>query len=42
MASLLRVEGLKIKYHTRDGILTALRDVSFQVNPGEIVGVGGE
>ncbi len=42
MAPLLQVEDLKIKYHTRDGILTALRDVSFQVNPGEIVGVVGE
>lgn len=42
MASLLQVEGLKIKYHTRDGILTAIRDVNFQVNPGEIVGVVGE
>ena len=42
MAPLLQVEGLKIKYHTRDGVLTALRDVSFQVNPREIVGVVGE
>ena len=42
MAPLLQVENLKVKYHTRDGILTAIRDVSFQVDPGEIVGVVGE
>ena len=42
MAPLLQIEDLKVKYHTRDGILTAIRDVSFQVNPGEIVGVVGE
>ena len=42
MPPLLQVENLKVKYHTRDGILTAIRDVSFQVNSGEIVGVVGE
>jgi len=42
MAALLQVEDLKVKYHIREGTLTALRDVSFQVNPGEIVGVVGE
>ena len=42
MAPLLQIEDLKVKYRTRDGILTAIRDVSFQVNPGEIVGVVGE
>ena len=42
MAPLLQIENLKVKYHTRDGILTAIRDVSFQVDPGEIVGVVGE
>ena len=42
MAPLLQIENLKVKYHTRDGILTAIRDVSFHVDPGEIVGVVGE
>ena len=42
MSPLLEVGDLAIKYHTRDGILTAIRDVSFEVNPGEIVGVVGE
>ena len=39
---LLEIQDLAIKYHTRDGVLTALRNVSFDVNPGEIVGVVGE
>ncbi len=39
---LLQVKNLEVKYHTRDGILTAIRDASFDVNPGEIVGVVGE
>jgi peptide/nickel transport system ATP-binding protein len=38
----LQVKHLEIKYHTRDGILTALRNVSFDVAPGEIVGIVGE
>jgi len=42
MTPLLSVEGLEIKYHTREGILTAIRDASFDVNPGEIVGIVGE
>jgi peptide/nickel transport system ATP-binding protein len=39
---LLRVEGLDVCYHIRDGSLPALSDVSFEVQPGEIVGVVGE
>lgn len=42
MAPLLQVNGLEIRYHTRDGILTAIRDASFEINAGEIVGVVGE
>ena len=42
MGPLLSVEGLEIKYHTREGILTAIRNASFDVNPGEIVGIVGE
>lgn len=40
--TLLEVRDLAIKYHTRDGILTAIRGVDFDVHPGEIVGVVGE
>ncbi len=39
---LLRVENLEIKYHTREGILTAIHNASFAVNQAEIVGVVGE
>jgi peptide/nickel transport system ATP-binding protein len=42
MDMLLSVRGLEIKYHTREGVLTAVRDTSFEVNEGEIVGIVGE
>ncbi len=42
MPPILQVQDLEIKYHTREGILTAIRDVSFEVHPAEIVGVVGE
>lgn len=42
MATILKVEGLEIKYHTREGILTAIRNVSFDVQEREIVGIVGE
>jgi peptide/nickel transport system ATP-binding protein len=42
VAPLLAAQGLEIKYHTRDGILTAIRNVSFDVNEREIVGIVGE
>ncbi|MCU0510237.1 MAG: ABC transporter ATP-binding protein [Anaerolineae bacterium] len=41
-APLFEVRDLAIKYHTRDGILTAISGVDFDVHPGEIVGVVGE
>ncbi|MBN1316079.1 MAG: ABC transporter ATP-binding protein [Anaerolineales bacterium] len=40
--TLLQVKDLEIKYHTREGILTALRNVSFEIKVGEIVGIVGE
>jgi oligopeptide/dipeptide ABC transporter ATP-binding protein len=39
---LLTVQGLEVVYHTRDRPLVALSDVSFEVRPGEILGVVGE
>ena len=39
---LLEVEGLEVRYHVQNGALTALSDVSFQVRPGEILGIVGE
>jgi len=42
MAALFQVTDLEIKYHTREGTLTAIRDVSFEVDAGEIVGIVGE
>ncbi len=39
---LLQVRDLEVKYHTREGILTAIRSATFDVQQGEIVGVVGE
>ena len=39
---LLEVEHLRVEFPTRRGTLTALDDVSFDIAPGEILGVVGE
>jgi peptide/nickel transport system ATP-binding protein len=39
---ILQVRDLEIKYHTREGILTAIHNASFDVHKGQIVGVVGE
>lgn len=39
---LLHVENLRIEIPTRHGVLVAVDDVSFEVAPGEILGVVGE
>jgi peptide/nickel transport system ATP-binding protein len=39
---LLRVENLRVELPTRRGILTALDDVSFTIDAGEVLGVVGE
>jgi peptide/nickel transport system ATP-binding protein len=39
---ILQVRHLEVRYHTREGTLTAIRDASFDVNQAEIVGVVGE
>ncbi|WP_138465966.1 ABC transporter ATP-binding protein [Poseidonocella sp. HB161398] len=42
MAPLLKVETLSIAFRTRKGEVQALHEVSFEVAPGEVVGVVGE
>lgn len=39
---ILSVRGLTVEFPTRHGILTALSDVSFDIMPGEVLGVVGE
>ncbi len=39
---ILEVDGLSVRFMTRDGILNAVRDVSFNLYPGESLGVVGE
>ncbi len=40
--NVLKAENLEVCYHTREGILPALRNINFEINKGEIVGVVGE
>lgn len=42
MSALLEVKHLNVEFPTRRGVLTALKDVSFNINSGEILGVVGE
>jgi peptide/nickel transport system ATP-binding protein len=41
-APLLEVEHLRVEFPTRRGTLLALDDVSFSIDPGEVLGVVGE
>ena len=40
--ALLKVEGLATHFHTRDGVVKAVDEVSFSVRKGEILGLVGE
>ncbi|WP_206196768.1 ATP-binding cassette domain-containing protein [Zooshikella ganghwensis] len=40
--ALLEVNNLKIEFPSRHGVAVAVEDVSFEVNPGEILGLVGE
>ena len=41
-APLLQVRNLRVEFPTRRGTLLALDDISFDIAPGEILGVVGE
>ena len=41
-APLLAVEGLRVEFPTRHGTLVAVHDLSFDIAPGEVLGVVGE
>jgi len=42
MAALLDVKNLKVHFHTRNGLVKAVDDVSLSVNPGETLAIVGE
>ncbi len=42
MSALLSVEGLRVDYLTAHAPFTAVRDISFEIRPNEILGLAGE
>jgi peptide/nickel transport system ATP-binding protein len=42
MASLLEVDHLSVDFPTDDGVVHAVRDVSFTLEPGDVLGIVGE
>ena len=42
MGNLLTVENLVTRFHTRNGVVRAVEDVSFSVGEGETLGIVGE
>jgi len=39
---LLRVSNLQVDFRTEEGVFTAIKDLSFELNKGEIIGIVGE
>ena len=39
---LISVKDLTIRFRTDEGLVTAVEDVSFDINPGEVMGLVGE
>ncbi|OEJ13792.1 dipeptide/oligopeptide/nickel ABC transporter ATP-binding protein [Brachyspira hampsonii] len=42
MENILKVENLKMYYHTSKGLVKAINDISFQIKKGETLGIVGE
>jgi len=42
MAPLLEVKNLKTQFFTQDGVVHAVNDISYELNPGETLGIVGE
>ena len=42
MSALIDVKNLTVQFHTDEGLITAVEDVSFSLNKGEILGLVGE
>ena len=42
MDTLIEVKNLTLKFNTDEGLITAVEDVSFSLNRGEVMGLVGE
>ena len=42
MSGLLQVQNLSVDFATAQGMVRAVRDVSFSITPGEVLGLVGE